>query len=213
MAFRCMPMVPAKMSVLDKWHFNCSTDVKQSPFWKEIRWIGQYSETFECLTTSDCHKNCYAFLGWKWLSVWSLTWSGVAWIAPWLVTLAFLAMRPIPGIGCWFPLKTCLGMAGECVCWDTTMFCCLAGFQAGGPWVWTGGVGVLPLLCWPGDILCTACWAEGWELTVPGCWDAGESVRLLTGRGLDFLFNPARTYCTFTPDCTLRSWPSGKANL
>ena len=41
----------------------------------------------------------------------------------------------------------------------------------------------------------------------------GESVRLLTGRGLAFLLIPARTYCTFTPDVTLRSWPSGKATL
>lgn len=126
--------------------------------------------------------------------VWSPTWSGAARIAPWPGMLGLLGIRPIPGFCCWLPVDTCLGKDGVCVCCDTTMFCCLvAGFQAGRPWVWTGGVGVLPILCWPGDVLCTACWAEGCELEVLGCWDAGESVRLLTGRGLDLLFNPART--------------------
>lgn len=140
---------------------------------------------------------------------WSLTWSGVTW----LEMLGLLGSRPIPGI-CWVDTGVerwsyGLGRDGVAVCCETAMFCCLVGFQAGSAWFWTVGVGVLLILCWPGDILCTG----EWELAVLGWWDAGESVRLLTGRGLALLFNPAKTYCTFTPDCTLRSWPSGKANL
>ena len=149
------------------------------------------------------------------------TWSEVVWMVPWLEKLGLLGTRSIPGsccCCCWIPPGTCadlwsnapgMGCMGDC-CGIPTL-CCLGEFQAaGGIWFWAGWVWVLAILCWPGDILCTGAWG----LAEPGCWvTAAESVRLLTARGLVLLFNPAKTYCTFTPDCTLRSWPSGKANL
>lgn len=148
----------------------------------------------------------------------SHTWSEGVWMVPWLEKLGLLG-TPLfsDSCCCWFPPGTCvdlgsngLGMDGVGACCGIPTFCCLGGFQAGGIWFWAGGAGVLGIFCWPGDILCTG----GWGVAAIGCWDiAGESVRLLTGRGFVLFFIPARTYCTFTPDCTLRSWPSGKASL
>lgn len=140
-------------------------------------------------------------------------------MAPWLDVLGLLGSWAIPSICGWLLTETCgvdlwsycLGIDEGSVCCATVTFCCLGGFHPGDIWLWTGGVGVLLMACWPGGILCPCCWVARWGLAT--CWGAGESVRLLTGSGLALRFKPARTYWTFTPDCTLRSWPSGKANL
>lgn len=138
---------------------------------------------------------------------------------PWLEKLGLLGTRTIPGwccCCCWLPPANCEGRCSTVLFMDctgvgcaATAFCC-RGFHAGCNWLWTGRVGVLEILCCPGDTLCPA----EWGLAVLGCLAvAGESVRVSTGRGLALLFIPARTYCALSPDCTLRSWPSGKANL
>lgn len=146
-----------------------------------------------------------------------LTWSEVVWMDPWFEKLGLIGTWPITGTCCcccWFITGTDADLWSNplCIsvcCWTPTL-CCLGEFQAGGIWLAAGGVGVLGILCWPEEILCTG----GWGLAAIGCWEAaGESVRLFTGKGLALLLIPARTYCTFTPDCTLRSWPSGKAIL
>lgn len=137
---------------------------------------------------------------------------------PWLEKLGLLGTRTIPGwcCCCWLPPANCEGRCSTVLVMDctgvgcaATAFCC-RGFHAGCSWLWTGRVGVLEILCCPGDTLCPA----EWGLAALGCLAvAGESVRVSTGRGLALLFIPARTYCALSPDCTLRSWPSGKANL